>query len=251
MLILLAWLASLLALLQADLFPGSPLMVLLAVAVRTFLQTGLFVLGHDAMHRTLVPGHSRLNDGIGRLSLLLYAGLPWGRCRRHHLRHHRWPGSLRDPDFRSARGGGVVRWYARFMANYLSPSQLVPLLSAWAAAALVLAGPQPERLINLMAFWILPLVLSSFQLFLFGTYLPHRSDPSAGGGHHVVRSLRYSPLLSLMACYHFGYHWEHHAFPDVPWYRLPELRRPTSLRRGRGDGLALPPSSALRFETDL
>ncbi len=247
LLILIAWLASLLLLLLAAPFPGPPAMVLLAVALRTFLQTGLFVLGHDAMHRTLVPGHRRLNDALGRLALLLYAALPYGRCRRQHLRHHRCPGSLRDPDFRSSREDGVVLWYARFMGNYLSAAQLAPLLLAWALAAVVLAGRDPERLTNLVVFWILPLVLSSFQLFLFGTYLPHRSERSEDGDRHDVRSLRYSPLLSLLACYHFGYHWEHHAFPSEPWFRLPELSRRVSLQCGRGQTLALPAARALRF----
>ena len=143
MLILLAWLASLVRLLLAEPLRGPAGLVLLAVALRTFLQTGLFVLGHDAMHRTLVPGHRRLNDGLGRLALLLYAALPCGRCRRHHLRHHRCPGSQRDPDFRSSPGDGVVLWYARFMGNYLSAAQLAPLLVAWALAVLVLAGRRP------------------------------------------------------------------------------------------------------------
>jgi beta-carotene ketolase (CrtW type) len=251
MLILLAWLASLVGLLLAEPLRWSPPVLVLAVGLRTFLQTGLFVLGHDAMHRTLVPGHPRLNDGLGRLALLLYAALPWGRCRRHHLRHHRCPGSQRDPDFRASPGDGIVLWYARFMGNYLSAAQLAPLLVAWAVAVLALAGWRPEGLICLLLFWILPLVLSSFQLFLFGTYLPHRRDASAGGDRQDVRSLRYSPVLSLLACYHFGYHWEHHAFPGVPWFRLPEVSRLISLERRRRGALALPPSCALMFEADL
>jgi beta-carotene ketolase (CrtW type) len=97
-------------------------------------------------------------------------------------------------------------------------------------------GLEPQRAMNVIAFWVLPLVLSSFQLFLFGTYLPHRSEAPTAAGCHAVRSLEYSHLLSLLACYHFGYHWEHHAYPAVPWFRLPELRRRVSLDHGQGDG---------------
>ena len=35
------------------------------------------------------------------------------------------------------------------------------------------------------------------------------------------------PLVSFVSCYHFGYHWEHHVAPHVPWWRLPEARRNT------------------------
>jgi beta-carotene ketolase (CrtW type) len=248
MLIVAGWLLSLFGLLQAEPLRWPPLVLALAVALRTFLQTGLFVLGHDAMHRTLVPGHRRLNDGLGRLALLLYAALPFGRCRHQHLRHHRCPGSLRDPDFRSSREEDALLWYARFMGSYLTAAQMAPLLLTWAVAAVWLGGLESAKLINLILFWILPLVLSSFQLFLFGTYLPHRSDGSAGRDGHDVRSLRYPPLLSLLACYHFGYHWEHHAFPSVPWFLLPALRHLHSPDQGRSGPLAPAHPSALGSE---
>lgn len=249
MLIFFGWLASLLGLLLVDPARWSPLLLLLAVGLRTFLQTGLFILGHDAMHRTLVPGHRRLNDGLGRLALLLYAALPYGHCRRHHLRHHRCPGSVRDPDFRSASGDGALLWYVRFMGNYLSAAQLAGLLATWAVVTIALGRLEPLRSLNVLVFWILPLVLSSLQLFLFGTYLPHRHDgllcEASGNRSAGIKSLRYSHFLSLLACYHFGYHQEHHAFPAVPWFRLPQLSRLVTLHHSPEDLLALPPGPAL------
>ncbi|WP_216904135.1 fatty acid desaturase [Synechococcus sp. CCY 9618] len=223
MLIFCAWLVTLLGLLLVDPLRWSPPALLLAVGVRTFLQTGLFILGHDAMHRTLVPARRWFNDGLGRLALLLYAALPYGHCRRQHLRHHRSPGSVRDPDFRSTSSDGPLLWYVRFMGNYLSTAQLLRLLLTWAVVALALARTEPLRATNVMIFWILPLVLSSFQLFLFGTYLPHRHGVCPGEDDNGVRSLPCSWFLSLLACYHFGYHREHHACPTVPWFRLPQL----------------------------
>jgi beta-carotene ketolase (CrtW type) len=237
MVIFWGWFATLIGLLPAHPDHWSPLAVVLAVPGRTFLQTGLFILGHDAMHRSLVPGRPALNDGLGRLALLLYAGLPFGPCRRHHLRHHRSPGSTLDPDFRLASGDGPLRWYVRFMGNYLSWKQLGLLLITWLASAALLTELDPhQRAMNVIAFWVLPLVLSSFQLFLFGTFLPHRSQGTPGAGSDAVQSLGYAHLLSLLACYHFGYHWEHHAYPAVPWFRLPELRRHVSLDHGQGIG---------------
>ncbi|MCC5658983.1 fatty acid desaturase [Nostoc sp. XA010] len=27
-----------------------------------------------------------------------------------------------------------------------------------------------------------------------------------------------------MSCYYFGYHQEHHEYPDVPWWKLPAYK---------------------------
>ena len=72
--------------------------------------------------------------------------------------------------------------------------------------------------------WILPLLLSALQLFVVGTVLPHRRA-EACGNRHRAESLALPPWLSLLACYHFGYHWEHHAFPHLAWHQLPQARR--------------------------
>ena len=245
-----AWLASLLLLLMTDPIGWSPPGLLLAVALRTFLQTGLFILGHDAMHRSLVPGHRWLNDGLGRLALLLYAALPYGQCRRHHLRHHRIPGRVGDPDFRATSGDGVLLWYRSFMGNYLSADQLARLLLVWALVALALARLEPLRAVHVALFWILPLVLSSIQLFLFGTYFPHRHGGNPGDLHGGIRSLPCSQLLSLLACYHFGYHREHHAYPAVPWFRLPQLSRMVTFRHPPAHRLARAPGGALGSKGD-
>ena len=78
---------------------------------------------------------------------------------------------------------------------------------------------------RLIAMWIVPQVLSSVQLFYFGTYLPHRpTSPYQGEGLHKARSNSYPTWLSLITCYHFGYHFEHHYAPFVPWWSLPRFR---------------------------
>ena len=84
-------------------------------------------------------------------------------------------------------------------------------------------------------FCIVPLVLSSWQLFLVGTYLPHRNTDSHKG--EQPRSLYLPAFLSFASCYHFGYHREHHENPSVPWFKLPPLR--TDDRRRRSNNLNL------------
>ena len=245
-LILLGWLATLVLLLPLPLGQLPPVLLVLAVLARTFLQTGLFIVGHDAMHRVLVPGSRGWNDGLGRLVLLLYAALPYGPCRQKHHQHHHSPGSAVDPDFHAPGRSSVLAWYARFMGGYLRPLPLTLLVSAWGGLALATSAA------SVALFCVLPLLLSSLQLFLVGTYLPHRGQ---GEGHdggegpaedrHRSISLALPEGLSLLACYHFGYHREHHRAPQLAWHQLPQ-----EYRRGHPPaGLALPTVPAVASKT--
>lgn len=187
------------------------------MALTTWLYTGLFITAHEAMHRLVAPDHPRLNRAVGQLCLWLYAGLSYERLLRGHIGHHAAPSTEDDPDYHPGRAG-VVGWYVRFMRAYLS---LTPIVVVAVSFQLVLwAGVPVERA---LAMWIAPQVISSFQLFFFGTWLPHRPGvPFAHGTR--ARSSDFPVWLSLLSCYHFGYHREHHLAPWVPWWQLPALR---------------------------
>ena len=81
--------------------------------------------------------------------------------------------------------------------------------------------------LNIALFWALPPIVSSFQLFYFGTYLPHRGEVESFEDAHHARSNEYSVLWSFLTCCHFGYHWEHHQYPGTPWWLLPQKRAAT------------------------
>ncbi|MEB3331912.1 MAG: fatty acid desaturase [Synechococcaceae cyanobacterium] len=220
-----------------DVSAWPPLLLIPVLLVRAYLQTGLFIVAHDAMHGSLLPGDRHWNDRLGRLVLWLYACLPWEHCRRNHHRHHRHPASRRDPDHHGRSPHGVV-WYVRFMAAYLGPVQLALLIGAWLGGLLLASGVTPHPLANLLLVGVLPLWLSSLQLFVFGTYLPHRQ--TRGGDRHQATTLFLPPAISLLACYHFGYHWEHHDAPDLPWFALPQRHRTITDRPPPRPWLALP-----------
>jgi len=105
---------------------------------------------------------------------------------------------------------------------------LLALISAWSllTCLLTLLGGLhwPQVALRVLVAWILPLLLSALQLFVVGTVLPHRRA-EACGNRHRAESLALPPWLSLLACYHFGYHWEHHEYPHVPWFGLAGVRR--------------------------
>ena len=75
----------------------------------------------------------------------------------------------------------------------------------------------------------LPAILSSVQLFTFGTFLPHRHEEAPFVDAHRSRTNDFGWLASLLTCFHFGYHHEHHLSPGTPWWALPAKRRELQL----------------------
>ena len=121
-------------------------------------------------------------------------------------------------------------WFGAFFAEYLTVGQIARLMAASAVYVLLLGVPMDRVLL----LWALPAILSAFQLFYFGTYLPHRAEEAeAFGDRHRARSNDFSWTLSLLTCFHFGYHHEHHDNPSVPWWRLPSRRLPPTRGAGR------------------
>jgi beta-carotene/zeaxanthin 4-ketolase len=193
----------------------------LAVAAQTFLYTGLFITAHDAMHGTISPASPRINRALGALAVALYALFSFKKLQRAHRAHHRHPASADDPDFHDGHNDRFHRWYLRFMGHYLSPVQILGMAAIF-NILLYLVG---VNLANLILFWVVPALLSTIQLFYFGTVLPHRQPRQGYGDEHRAQSNDFGPLLSFLTCYHFGYHWEHHERPDLPWWALPRFRR--------------------------
>jgi beta-carotene ketolase (CrtW type) len=189
--------------------------------LQTWLSVGLFIVAHDAMHGSLAPGRPRVNRAVGRLSLLLYAGFWMDRLAPKHFDHHRHVGTELDPDFHADHPTRLAPWYLQFMRRYFGLREFL-VLAAISWTYLLLLG---VRLENLLLFWALPSVASSLQLFTFGTFLPHRHEDSPFADSHNARSNAYPWLVSLLTCFHFGYHREHHLSPGTPWWHLPAERR--------------------------
>lgn len=236
LLILSLWIASLVLFLFVDMSKLAIWEVAIAVVVRTFLHTGLFITAHDAMHGTVFPKHRKMNDVIGSITTTVYAFLSYQALVKKHRLHHRYPASSNDPDFfGSDRGNSHIdpgnapqdklwTWYFKFMQGYLHGKQLWIVLIGIVLVFSVLSLGCHIAIGNLLLFWILPMLCSSVQLFYFGTFLPHRRLDKGYGDRHRARSTNYSRFWSFVTCYHFGYHWEHHENPHLPWYKLPSAR---------------------------
>ncbi len=231
--IILLWIGSLVLLLFVNIDRLTPLWILVVILGRTFIQTGLFIVAHDAIHGTVMSRveavspvvSRRWNNTIGQLAVVLYALLPYQKLAMNHHKHHRYPGQASDPDFHDGTHHSPFAWYLKFMREYLDRRQKLVLFFGIGAIFLALHLSFHVALPNLFLFWILPIVLSSMQLFFFGTYLPHRSVSGNPDHSHHITSSNFLPIYSFLTCYHFGYHWEHHAYPSLPWYALPLVRQ--------------------------
>lgn len=194
-------------------------LVVVGIPIQTFLYTGLFITAHDSMHRTVAPNFPRLNAVLGSVSVGLYALFSFRKLLTSHTAHHVHPGEPgQDPDFHDGDHPSFWRWYGHFLFGYMN---------VWQILGMALLFNALEHLVgvalgNLLLFWVAPALLSTIQLFYFGTFLPHRG---VHDNRHNARSNAYGTLASFLTCYHFGYHREHHEHPWVPWWHLPTVRR--------------------------
>jgi beta-carotene/zeaxanthin 4-ketolase len=213
------WIVTFIGFLAFDVQSASPIWSILAFLVRVFLSTGLFITAHDAMHGSVSPDNLKLNHQIGAIALRLYALFPYQELLRKHHLHHRFPTGDHDPDF--CENQSFVAWYFHFMRDYWSWKQFFGMQ----AIQLFIEFALHVSFVNLLLFWLIPLVFSSLQLFCFGTYLPHRRSPESIASPYHSKSYPLPMLLSFLTCYHFGYHEEHHQYPQVPWWELPGMHR--------------------------
>lgn len=175
--------------------------------LQTHLYTGLFITAHDAMHNA-VSKNKALNQWIGRISAVLFAFNFYDKLNRKHHQHHRFVATDQDPDFHR---GGFWAWYLSFAKQYVTIWQI--LLIAITFNILIQFYPEP----NVLIYWALPSIASTFQLFYFGTYLPHRGEHD---NKHFSNSQKKNHAWAFFSCYFFGYHYEHHDLPNMPWWQL-------------------------------
>lgn len=213
------WTASLTYLILVDISKLNFFTVILGVIWQTFLYTGLFITAHDAMHGVVFPKNSKINQFIGSLSLLLYGWLSYNQLIKKHWIHHHHPASESDPDFHNGKQKHFFGWYFYFMKNYWSWQQIIVLTIIYNTAHFLFHIPRG----NLTFFWAVPAVLSSLQLFYFGTFLPHQEPEEGYSEPHRAQTNSLPVWLSFLTCYHFGYHNEHHEYPHAAWWQLPKI----------------------------
>ncbi len=211
-----SWFTSTVFLMQWPIKWGNPLLYIF-VLIQMHLFTGLFITAHDAMHGT-VSANKFVNNAAGYVATFFYAAFFYPQLYTKHHQHHKHVHTDQDPDYHQ---GNFISWYIRFIRNYLSIWQIV-----WMAILfniLKIWVPQP----NLLLFWVAPSLLSTLQLFYFGTYIPHKGEHD---NIHQSRTQKRNHVVAFFSCYFFGYHYEHHASPGTPWWLLWKTSPPGPLK---------------------
>lgn len=205
--IILLWAASLIFLLNVEINWSNPV-TYLGILFQMHLYTGLFITAHDAMHG-IVSSNKQWNKATGLIAALLFSyNFYWKLFPKHH-EHHRYVATDKDPDYHPSEKFFI--WYLSFIKQYVTIWQI--LLMAVTFNILKLFLPVE----NLVAFWMAPAILSTLQLFFFGTYLPHMGESE---NKHHSNSQSKNHFWAFVSCYFFGYHYEHHDSPGTPWWRL-------------------------------
>jgi len=208
LLIILLWFGNLFFALHLNI-SSSLFLSLMLILIQCHLYTGLFISAHDAMHNSISP-KQKWNLLIGRICTFLYAFFNYDNLKKNHHKHHNFVGEHEDPDYYD---GNFFVWYFKFLKHYISIWQIIFYAISFNILKLFL----PTE--NLLLFWILPAILSTFQLFYFGTFVPHQKENHTKN-KHKSSSFRRNHFLAFITCYFFGYHYEHHEMPFVPWWQL-------------------------------
>ncbi len=216
--IIVLWAACLYYGLTWEMDYSSPVLYIL-ILVQTHLYTGLFITSHDAMHGT-VSSNKKVNTFFGHLTATLFSYNFYHKLFPKHHEHHRFVATDKDPDYHD---GNALAWYGSFLKQYITWQQF--LLMAITFNILKLFLPTE----NLILLWMLPGILATGQLFYFGTYLPHRGSHSKEN-KHKSRSQKLNHAWAFVTCYFFGYHYEHHASPATPWWKLYQKKEEYDLK---------------------
>lgn len=210
LLVLATWAFSLCNLLVFTITWSNPWVYVL-VLLQMHLYTGLFITAHDAMHGT-VSSNKTLNNFIGGLCTLLYALFPLSALYQKHHEHHQHVHTDKDPDYHN---GNFFAWYFNFVKTYIKWWQVLILATLFNILKIWFSES------NLILFWVLPSLLSTLQLFFFGTWMPHHGEHD---NKHRSNTLQKNHFLAFITCYFFGYHYEHHDSPGTPWWKLWQLK---------------------------
>jgi fatty acid desaturase len=226
--------------------------VLIAIPVIGNRYYGLFIIGHDGLHRRLFP-NIRRNDFWNDLLIMAPIGAITRLNRANHLAHHRHLATADDPD--RHRHGCFNKSTHAELAGYLSG-----VLSVWVSAKAVFftrgrAGSHSAEAawrrdsytlrdfamlsgwtcllvggltwsIRWWAYpvlWLLPVYLFMFLGDNFRSFAEHSYPGSAlvADGHRLVSYTSNPVERMLVAPMNMNYHTAHHLWPSIPYYNLP------------------------------
>lgn len=252
--ILATW-GVLLAFLQFALMTDSWLIDAVSFVVIGFAFVYLSYWAHEGTHQ-LLSANRGTNDLVTDLFLAGPLGMSVGHHRWLHLRHHAYvndpAGDVDTSGWICVRGGRLfletflhlIGWHAIVTILRYRRTDSDPRFSdlprrslashaafvVWNSAIFALCALQGQWYMYFLL-WVMPLFGISVAVINLGNIVEHQpsSDVCDVG---IVKLPRFTRMMragwlerNLFAPVGFFYHFEHHQFPSVPAFRLPELRR--------------------------
>jgi fatty acid desaturase len=217
------------------------------IPVQGVLLAFNFTLAHECTHQT--PFRSIwLNEAVGRLAAFVIF-LPFLWFRFFHMAHHRFTNDpARDPEligaakpatrtaylwsmsglplWKSQIGGFLGLALGRPMADYV-PGRAVRRVRIEAIITVLIyvlmAISSTIHRVDIWSTWLVPVLVGQPALRLY-LLAEHGRCPAVANMLENSRTTYTTALMRLLA-WNMPYHAEHHAFPSVPFHRLPMLNR--------------------------
>ena len=236
-----------------------PLLYLAALVFIGARQHALLVLGHDASHYSLL-GRRWLNDAVADLFLFWPTFMSVGVFRYFHRDHHRYLGTEKDKNrelWRTHTPEGVVRpeWVypksTRSLLGLLALKMCAGRGALWILKGVLSMFARPEfrndswRYVagrslfygctglalwhfqlgtEFLLYWVVPFCTWHIGVEYIRLICEHSAVPVTRSPYNLTRTtIPRAWERWLILPRHIGYHHEHHWYPSVPFYRLPEL----------------------------
>lgn len=223
-------------------FASSSLPAFIAGSVLLGLaQHRLIVLGHEGVHFNICENRS-WNDFIGNFFCFFPIGMTVSSYRDLHFPHHQNPYSKEDPEvplrkalhktffppFSFSRGfrlwlgsfvGGSIKEVFLFMRSMPNgkPIEKLSLALYWTAIVGIVLY---LGVVDYIAMWSFGLITTFFSTQRIRGWYEH------GINNNEKTSRYHSPgwWYYLLAPHNIWMHYEHHRYPNVPFFALPQVR---------------------------
>jgi fatty acid desaturase len=241
------------ALLVGRFTPGGPAAQVAAaflpvLAAQRCFQTLVHHLSHDLLSR-----RRKLNDAVGNLLIAGFIGMRIQNYRRVHFRHHVENGSERDPEYFGLDDVAGHGGFRRYITFFIMGGEALTLVKKYyfssgtssklrtremsqghpderRGAITKLTQMAPVVLAQLTLIALFTFVARAWYLYFVWMYVAVTWSPllsrlrflveHPGAGDRTVSTNAPTLQLVFFAPYQFNYHFEHHAWPGVPPYRL-------------------------------
>lgn len=249
------WWLLILGCIQASIVSNSLFLQLLLFILIGCLQNGLISWIHEASHWNL-HRNKRINDLIADFVLCGPTGVSVDQYRWHHGNHHRYLG---DPQkeielaaWTCIRGWKLFFEVAKYLLGFYAlniilrrkrfsgpdsnfPPPPAKSVTAWCGfilgnlALLLMCSLQGKWYLYFLM-WVAPLFTIALLISSFRTLVEHQN----GSEICKTKLVKMSPVTRIFQCSQlerfliapvgFYYHYEHHLYPCIPYYKLADAR---------------------------